>query len=97
MAPAKIFESEPARNAKPVSLGDSARLYGQSLIFHKGRYLVRIVAYDESPEVQQGILELRTRTGGASRKVREESRWTSIKLEQAAGISSRSVQLEPSR
>ncbi len=47
-----------ARNAKPVSLGDGARLYGQSLIFHKGRYLVRIVAYDESPEVQQGILEL---------------------------------------
>ena len=54
----KIFESEPARNAKPVSLGDGARLYGQSLVFHKGRYLVKIVAYDESPEVQQGILKL---------------------------------------
>ena len=54
----KIFDSEPARNAKAVSLGDSARLYGQSLIFHKGRYLVRIVAYEGSPEVQQGILEL---------------------------------------
>jgi hypothetical protein len=54
----KIFNSEPTRNAKPASLGDGARLYGQSLTFHKGRYLVRIVAYDESPEVQQGILEL---------------------------------------
>ena len=54
----RFFDSEPARNAKPVSLGDGARLYGQSLIFHKGRYLVRIVAYDESPEVQQRILEL---------------------------------------
>jgi hypothetical protein len=54
----KIFDSEPARNAKPVSLGDSARLSGQSLIFHKGRYLIRIVAYEGSPEVQQGILEL---------------------------------------
>jgi hypothetical protein len=54
----KIFDSEPARNAKPVSLGDSARLSGQSLIFHKGRYLVRIVAYEGSPEVQQGIVEL---------------------------------------
>ena len=54
----KIFESEPARNAKPVSLGDSARLYGQSLIFRKGSSLVRIVAYEESPEVQQRILEL---------------------------------------
>ena len=54
----KIFDSEPARNAKAVSLGDSARLYGQSLIFHQARYLVRIVAYEGSPEVQQGILEL---------------------------------------
>jgi hypothetical protein len=54
----KIFESEPERNAKPVPLGDGARLYGQSLIFRKGRYLARIVAYDESPEVQQGILAL---------------------------------------
>jgi hypothetical protein len=55
---AKIFESEPARNAKPVSLGDNARLYSQSLLLQKGRYLVRIMAYDESPEIQQGILEL---------------------------------------
>ena len=54
----RFFDSEPARNAKPVSLGNGARLYGQSLIFHKGRYLVRIVAYDQSPEVQQRILEL---------------------------------------
>ena len=54
----KIFASEPARNAKPVSLGDGARLYGQSLIFRKARYLVRIVAYEGSPEVQPAILEL---------------------------------------
>jgi hypothetical protein len=54
----KIFESEPLRNAKQVSLGDGARLYGQSLIFHKGRYLVRVVAYDESPEIREGILGL---------------------------------------
>jgi len=53
-----ILEAEPARNAKPASLGDSARLYGQSLIFRKGRFLVRVVAYDQSPEVQQRILEL---------------------------------------
>jgi Family of unknown function (DUF6599) len=54
----KIFESEPQRNAKPVTLGDDARLYGQSLVFRKGRYLTRIVAYNESPEVQPAILAL---------------------------------------
>ena len=42
----------------PVTLGDDARLYGQSLVFRKGRYLTRIVAYDESPEVQPAILAL---------------------------------------
>ena len=54
----KIFESEPQRNATPVKLGDDARLYGQSLVFRKGRYLTRIVAYNESPEVQPAILAL---------------------------------------
>lgn len=54
----RILESEPAGNAKSVQLGDSARLYGQSLVFRKGPYLVRIVAYEESSEVQQALLEL---------------------------------------
>jgi len=54
----KIFESEPERNAKPVPIGDAARLYGQSLIFRKGRYLARIVAFDESPGLQQQLVEL---------------------------------------
>lgn len=55
---AKIFDSEPAGDAKPVQLGDAARLYGQSLIFRKGPALVRIVAYQESAETPQGMLEL---------------------------------------
>jgi uncharacterized protein DUF6599 len=55
---AKIFESEPAGGAKPVPLGDSARLYGQSLIFRKGPNLVRIVAYEESAETPQAIVQL---------------------------------------
>lgn len=54
----KIFESEPAGDAKLVPLGDGARLYGQSLIFCKGPDLVRIVTYEESPETQQAILQL---------------------------------------
>jgi len=55
---AKIFEAEPAADAKPIQLGDGARLYGQSLIFRKGPNLVRIVTYEESPEIRQAILQL---------------------------------------
>lgn len=54
----KIMASEPIAGAKPVPLGEEARLYNQSLVFRKGRYLVRIVAYEESGEVQTAILAL---------------------------------------
>jgi hypothetical protein len=54
----KILDSEPMVDAKPVQLGDSARLYGQSLIWRKGVYLVRIVAFQESTETSQAILDL---------------------------------------
>ena len=53
-----IFESEPAAGASTPQLGDAARLYEQSLIFHKGKYLVRIVAYQSSPLLSQGLLDL---------------------------------------
>ena len=54
----KILESEPMGDAQQVRVGDSARLYGQSLVFRKGPYLVRIVAYQESAGTQQAVLEL---------------------------------------
>jgi hypothetical protein len=54
----KIFESEPLGDAKPVQLGDAARLHSQSLVFRKGAFLVRIVAYEESAETQQALLQL---------------------------------------
>jgi len=54
----KIFNSEPAVDGKPVHLGDGARLHSQSLIFRKGACLVRIVAYEESAETQQALLQL---------------------------------------
>jgi hypothetical protein len=54
----KILDDEPALDAKPLQLGDSARLYNQSLVFRKGRYLVRIVAYEESAETPQALLDL---------------------------------------
>ena len=53
-----IFESEPAMDAQMPALGDSARLYSQSLMFRKGPYLVRMVAYQESPQLPPALLDL---------------------------------------
>ncbi len=53
-----IFESEPAVGAPTAPIGDAARLYSQSLVFRKGPYLVRIVAYQVSPQLQQAMLDL---------------------------------------
>ena len=53
-----IFESEPAVGAASAPIGDAARLYSQSLVFRKGPYLVRIVAYQVSPQLQQALLDL---------------------------------------
>ena len=53
-----ILEGEAAGQAKPVSIGDGGRLYSGSLVFRKGRYLVRAVAYKQSPEVQQALQDL---------------------------------------
>ncbi len=54
----KIFKSEPAVDVKPIKLGDEARLSNQSLVFRKGPFLVRIVAFEESAETQQALLQL---------------------------------------
>jgi len=56
--PMRIFDSEPTGEARHVQLGDGARVYDQSLIFREGFYLVRIVAYQQSSEAPQALLEL---------------------------------------
>jgi hypothetical protein len=53
-----IFESDAVGNARTVSLGDAAHADSQSLVFRKGAYLVRIVAYQEGPDVPQALLDL---------------------------------------
>ncbi len=53
-----IFRSEPAVDVKPIQLGDAARLSSQSLVFRKGTFLVRIVAFEDSAETQQALLQL---------------------------------------
>ena len=54
----QIFESEPAAGADAAQVGDSARLYSQSLVFRKERYLVRITAYEDTPEMRPALVAL---------------------------------------
>jgi Family of unknown function (DUF6599) len=54
----KIFEVDPQSGAATPKLGDAARAYEQSVIFRKGRYLVRIVAYEAAPQSRDALLAL---------------------------------------
>ena len=53
----KILETGTS-DAKPVQLGDAGVQYAQSVIFRKGPYLVRIVAYESTPGTPQALLAL---------------------------------------
>ena len=53
-----IFDSEPAMDSQNPTLGDAARQFSQSLIFRKGPYLVRMVAYQDSPQLPQAMFDL---------------------------------------
>jgi polyferredoxin len=54
----KILEKGQTKEAKTVQLGDAGIAYAQSVIFRKGPYLVRIVAFDSTPETPQALLAL---------------------------------------
>jgi hypothetical protein len=54
----KILESESVEGSQPLGLGDAGRNYGASLTFRRGRYFVRLVAYQEAPEMSQDLVEL---------------------------------------
>jgi hypothetical protein len=54
----KVFDSDPAQDSKSASMGDASRIFGQSLIFRKGRYLVRIVAFNPAPGLDQDLMTL---------------------------------------
>lgn len=53
----KILETGTS-DAKRIQLGDEGLAYAQSVIFRKGPYLVRIVAYESMPDAQQALLAL---------------------------------------
>jgi hypothetical protein len=54
----KIFETGQTKDAKRVQIGDAGVAYEQSVTFRKGPYLVRIVAYESSPDGPQALLAL---------------------------------------
>ena len=53
-----IFESESALGSETVQLGDGGRLYAGSLTFRKGLYFVRLVAYQDAPDVRDALVAL---------------------------------------
>ena len=56
--PAAMMDSEPAAGSQPVQIGDTGRLFAQTLEFRRGTYLVRVVAYDETPETKTALTAL---------------------------------------
>ncbi len=53
----KMMDAE-ATGGQAVSLGDDARVFGQGLMFRRGPYLVRIIAFEDTVDVGPAVLEL---------------------------------------
>jgi hypothetical protein len=54
-----IFDADPATSdSRNAQLGDAARAYGQSVVFRKGPYLVRITAFEAAPGEGDALLAL---------------------------------------
>jgi len=56
--PKKLLASEWSAEAQPSPVGEEGRLFPTSLVFIKGRYLVRLIAYEQAPEMSQALAEL---------------------------------------
>ena len=53
-----ILESEPASGSRPAELGDEGRLYSNSLVFRRGRYMVRLTAYRDAANAGTALVLL---------------------------------------
>ena len=54
-----IFDADPpTSDSKSVALGDAGRAYGQSVIFRKGPYLVRLTAFEAAPGEGDALMAL---------------------------------------
>jgi hypothetical protein len=53
-----ILERGQTKDAQVAKVGDEGLQYAQSVSFRKGRYLVRIVAYESTPDTPQALMAL---------------------------------------
>ncbi len=59
LGPRQLFGAEPPTpESKGFSLGEAARVYSSSLVFRKGRYFVRVVAFGEGIKVAVQLVDL---------------------------------------
>jgi len=54
----KILDKGQTKDAKKIKLGDAGIALAQSVTFRKGPYLVRIVAFDVTPDAPPALLAL---------------------------------------
>ena len=54
----KVYDSESASGSQPLNIGDAGRCRQDRSTFRQGRYFVRIVAYDNSPEIAPALTAL---------------------------------------
>jgi hypothetical protein len=53
-----ILESESELGSQAVQVGMAGRLYGTSVTFRQDRYFVRLVAYEEAPQLPPALVDL---------------------------------------
>ena len=66
----KVYNDEPAAGSQPVALGDAGRYAAGSLTFRQGPFLVRAVAFGDSPEIASALEAL---ARGVSDRLRKSS------------------------
>lgn len=54
----KIYDGESSEGSQPLSIGDASRYAKGSLTFRQGPYFVRLVAYEDSPEITTAMTAL---------------------------------------
>ncbi len=54
----KIFDSESAEGSESLAMGDAGRYAKGSLTFRQGPYFVRLVAYEDSPDIETALSAL---------------------------------------
>jgi hypothetical protein len=54
----KIYDGESAEGSQPITMGDAGRYAKGSLTFRQGPYFVRLVAYEDTPEIAKGLTNL---------------------------------------